>query len=58
MVGHDSNSVSLQAKRARCALNKKILDILNKESISVCEVVQQLAYKFNENLPQLFERAS
>ena len=53
MVGRDSNSVRLQIKRARCALNKKILDILNEESISVIEVVQQLAYKFNENLPQL-----
>ena len=33
-----------------CALNKKILDLLNKESISGACIGRELVYKYNEKL--------
>ena len=38
----------MPTNRARCALNKEILDLLNKESVSG---VVELVYKFNEKSP-------
>ena len=44
----DRNCVIVQPKRARCTLNKEILDLLNKESVSGSAMVE-LVYKLDEN---------
>ena len=44
----DRKCVILQTKRARCALNKEILDSHNKESIFIERAVIELVYKFDE----------
>ena len=45
----DHNYVILQTKRARCTLNKEILDSHNEESFSGVHSVE-LVYKFDEKL--------
>ena len=42
------NCVILQIKKARCTLNKEILDLLNEESVSGAPVVE-LVYKFEKS---------
>ena len=44
----DHNCVILQTNRARYTLNMKILDLINKESVSEAFTVVELVYKFNE----------
>ena len=44
----DRNYVILQTNRAKCTLNKKILDLLNEERISGACSGGELVYKFDE----------
>ena len=47
MIICDHNYVILRTNRARCALNKEILDVLNEESVSGARS-GELVYKFDE----------
>ena len=47
MVVCDHYCVILQIKKGRCALNKKILDLLNRKKFLEHAVVE-LVYDFNE----------
>ena len=44
----DHNYVILRTNRARCALNKEILDLHNEESVSEVRSFVELVYKSNE----------
>ena len=53
-----SSKVNLRTNRARCALYKKILDLLDEEIVSG-ESVVDLVYKFDESiLPRMFKKVS
>ena len=45
----DRNCIILLTNRARCALNKEILDLLNEDSVSeACSAMVELVYQFDE----------
>ena len=58
MESSNHNCVILRTNRARYALNKKILIILNEESISGGSGGRASLYIQREVLPQMFEKAS
>ena len=52
------NCVPIRTNRARCALNKKILDLLDEESISGESSGRVSLYIRREVLPRMFEKVS
>ena len=54
----DRNYVILQTNRARCALNKEILDLLNEKSISGARSSRASLSIRQEVLPRMFEKVS